>query len=105
MGLAPHGWNSSHLYNRVSTPQRKASVDGSNRLSAPPPPSSWQNGPPQVGEGCRDHMTLLQGPDQLLGCQWKPRAEPLLRDDCCCLCPATPAHVPGQGTFLSSGHQ
>lgn len=64
MGLAPHGWTSSHLCNRVSTPQS---------LSAPPPPSSWQNGPPRLGEEYRDHMTLPQAPGQLLGCQQKPR--------------------------------
>lgn len=78
--------------------------------SAPPPPSSWQNGPPRVGEGYRDHMTLPQGPGQLLGCQQKPRLSkalllspaqgwpPLLASSYSCGC-AWP------GTFLSSGHR
>lgn len=47
---------------------------GSWCLSAPPSPS-WQNVPPQVGEGCRDHMTLPQGLGQLLDSQLEPRAE------------------------------
>lgn len=63
-------------------------MHGAQCLSAPLPPSSWQNGPPQVGEGCRDHMTFPQGPGQLLGCQRKLRAEQSL------------AMIPAQGWRL-----
>lgn len=72
-----HGLSSSWLEQFPSVQQGVNSPEedmyGSQSLSALPPPSSWQNGPPRLGEEYRDHMTLPQALGQLLGCQRKPR--------------------------------
>lgn len=86
-GSGVHGVSSSRLEQFPSVQQGVNSPEeGMYASQAPvctPTPIQLAEWPPSVGEGYRDHMTLPQGPGQLLGCQRKPRAEQSLAFEPC----------------------